>query len=99
MATQQYSRRAFASGASLASLAALATPMVAFPTLAAVNASSDHELLVLGAQLRRAYEGAEAAGAAFYAAQKPMLDRAWELTLDTANFRNNSGMPIHSSRF
>jgi hypothetical protein len=40
------SRRAFACGASLAALSA-------FPTLAEVNASPDHELLVLGAQLDR----------------------------------------------
>jgi hypothetical protein len=52
------SRRAFASGASLAALAAvpagaacvLSSP---FPTLAEVNASPDHELLVLEAQLNR----------------------------------------------
>jgi hypothetical protein len=80
MATQQYSRRAFASGASLA---ALATPVVAFPTLAAVNASPDHELIVLGAQLRRAHEEAKAASDAFHAAYKPMLDRAWDLVLET----------------
>src|SRR4051794_29521147 len=88
MATQTYSRRAFASGASLAALAV--TPAAAqcvlsgpFPTLAQVNASPDHELLVLGAQLRRAYEEAEAASETFSAAQKPMLDKAWEMALDT----------------
>lgn len=80
MATQQYSRRAIASGISLA---ALATPAVAFPTLADINASPDHELLVLGAQLRTAHARAEAASAAFSAYQKPILDRAWELTLET----------------
>ena len=47
MAVSTYTRRAFASGASLAALAA------PFPTLAEVNASPDHELLVLGAQLER----------------------------------------------
>jgi hypothetical protein len=70
------SRRAFACGASLATLAA-------FPTLAEVNASPDHELLVLGPQLRRAHEEADAASAAFHAAYKPMLDNAWEMVLET----------------
>jgi hypothetical protein len=65
-------RRAFASGASLA---ALATPVVAFPTLAAVNASPDHELLVLGAQLDRAHDEVEAASDAFAVAQKRVLDQ------------------------
>lgn len=41
------SRRAFACGTSLAAIAA------PFPTLAEVNASPDHELLVLGSQLER----------------------------------------------
>jgi hypothetical protein len=67
-------RRAFACGTSLVALSA-------FPTLAGVNAS--HELLVLGAQLRRAHDEAEDASAAFHAANTPMLDKAWELTLAT----------------
>jgi hypothetical protein len=86
MATQQYSRRAIASGLSLAALAA--TPAAAqcvlsgpFPT--PVNASPDHELLVLGAQLRRAHDEAEVATNAVSVAQRPVLDRAWELVLET----------------
>jgi hypothetical protein len=51
------SRRAFASGASLAAMAVPAGAACVlsgpFPTLAEVNASPDHELLVLEAQLNR----------------------------------------------
>jgi hypothetical protein len=71
----QPSRRAFASGASLAALAA---PVVAFPTLAAGNASPDHELIVLGAQLRTPHAKTTAASDAFKARQIPMLDKAWD---------------------
>ena len=78
-------RRAFASGASLAAIAAVpaAAQCGLFPTLAEVSASPDHELLVRGAQLRRAHDEAEEASAAFHAANTPMLDKAWELTLAT----------------
>jgi hypothetical protein len=74
MATSTYTRRAFASGASLA---ALATPVVAFPTLAAVNASPDHELLVLGAQLRRATVLMNETMDVFEAIWEPIEERAW----------------------
>jgi hypothetical protein len=74
MATSTYTCRAFASGASLA---ALATPVVAFPTLAAVNASPDHELLVLGAQLRRATVLMNETMDVFEAIWEPIEERAW----------------------
>jgi hypothetical protein len=73
MRTQTYSRRAIASGLSLA---ALASPAVAFPTLAAVNGSADNELFVLGVKLHQAHEEARAASDAFQTAYKPMLDKA-----------------------
>jgi hypothetical protein len=47
------SRRAFASGASLAALAVVPTAAGTFPTLAEVNASPDFDLLVLGIQLEK----------------------------------------------
>ena len=73
MATSTYTPRAFASGASLAALAAVPAAAGPFPTLAEVNASPDHELLVLGAQLRRAH--AEARAQAMPTA--PLRSRCW----------------------
>jgi hypothetical protein len=63
-------RRAFACGTILAALSAL-------PTMAAVNASPDHELLILRSQLLQAYDAAEASAEAFAAIHEPLVEAAW----------------------
>jgi hypothetical protein len=70
--------------------------MLALPTMAANNASPDHELLVLGAPLRRATTRLEEASGAFDAAQTPILDKAWELTLATGlDAKSNAAVEMY----
>jgi hypothetical protein len=78
-------RRALVAGAAV-------LPAIAIPAAAQCVLGGDTELLALRPQLIRAHEEAEAASAVFDTAYKPMLDKAWEMTLATGADPNSSAL-------